>query len=201
MNKLPIIETERLILRPIQLTDAGDMFEYSSDSEVTKYLTFLSPKNIAETIEILTNCFLNRDESDIPESYCLVLKENSKMIGVCDFSKIDIKNECAEIGFVINRKFWGHGYTLEALKKVIEVGFLYFNFRRIVVSHMIENEQSQRVIEKADFRYEGCLRQSIKDGKGIYHDLKVYSILKDEFDNKKLKWQKEKVNERVKYKI
>lgn len=123
------------------------------------------------------------------------------MIGMFDFNNYDVKNESSEIGYVINRNYWGQGYTLEALKKVIEVGFEILNLKRISIAHMVENKQSQRVIEKADFKYEGYLRQSIKDGRGNYHDKKVYSILKDEFDNKKLKWQKENSNERTKYKI
>lgn len=201
MKKLPTIETERLIIRPVQIEDAQDMFEYSIDQKVIKYLTFSSPKNIEETVETLNKFFLNRDGKNIPESYCLVCKSDNKMIGMCDFNNYDVKNESSEIGYVINRNYWGQGYTLEALKKVIEVGFEILNLKRISIAHMVENKQSQRVIEKANFKYEGYLRQSIKDGRGNYHDKKVYSILKDEFDNKKLKWQKENSNERTKYKI
>lgn len=57
MKKLPTIETERLIIRPVQIEDAQDMFEYSIDQKVTKYLTFSSPKNIEETVETLNNFF------------------------------------------------------------------------------------------------------------------------------------------------
>lgn len=60
-----VVETKRLLLRPVTLDDAEDMFEYSSDEENTRY-TFLPNKDLEET-KILLLVYLLVDRSEIGE--------------------------------------------------------------------------------------------------------------------------------------
>jgi len=186
---IPVVETERLILRPITIDDAESMFEYASDFETTKLLTFPIHKTIEDSIYAIETFFLPRAAKGIPEAYALVLKETNQMIGTCDIHSI-IGVDTGEVGYVLNKNYWGRGLITEALKKLIEVSFINIGIRRLQIRHHIDNIGSQRVCEKTDFRLEGTLRQQMKEKDNSYGDYKIYSILSNEFEKGELKWQK-----------
>ena len=57
------------------------------------------------------------------------------------------------------------------------------------MNNMTDNEKSQRVIEKCGFTFEGIKRKSLKTYDGKIHDVKLYSITKDENERRLLPWQ------------
>lgn len=175
-------ETERLIIRPITINDAKDMYEYASDDETIEYLTFPKHSSIEASKEVLENFFLHRESPTMFEATCIELKENHEMIGMCEFVHYFPDEKTAEIGYVLKKKYWGKGYMKEAVKGLLEFGFNDLELRRIDIGHFVENTKSQRVIEKVGFHFDGILRQQMKDGKGKYHDKKIYSMFKNEFE-------------------
>jgi len=187
--KMPTIETNRLILRPVNINDAKDMFEYASDKEVTKHLMWKPHVNLEETRDTIKNIFYKRIEKKVPEAYAIVLRNEEKMIGMCDFVSLNEKHKVAEIGYVLNRNYWGNGYMVEACKELIKQGFERFNLIRIQIAHDINNYQSQRVIEKLGFTYEGIKRKGLIKWDGTICTLKKYSIIDEEYYYKKLPWQ------------
>ena len=79
------IETKRTILRSFTLDDAEDIFEYASDEEVTKYLTWKTHKNIEETINVIKTFYLNDN------TFCIELKDEKKCIAAsarCLFAQV-----------------------------------------------------------------------------------------------------------------
>lgn len=187
--KMPTIETQRLILRPINISDVNDLYEYASDEEVTKYLTWKTHKSIEDSINVIENVFNKRVERGLPEAHALVLKANGKMIGMCDIVNLNLQHRAGEIGYVLNRNFWGQGLMVEACKEVIKLGFERFKLIRIQISHDINNYQSQRVIEKLGFTYEGIKRKAFIKWDGSITTIKTYSIIDEEYFGKKLSWQ------------
>ena len=172
--KLPIVETDRLILRPVTYEDAEDLYDYCSDVEVTKYLTFPTYKSMEDAYTSLDKFFLSR--GDNLEAYAIVLKENNKMIGTVD--PLAFHNGISEIGYVINRNYWGNGYMTEAVIKTCEELFK-LGIRRIEVCHHPDNMRSKRVIEKCGFVYEGLRRKYRKFG-DRYFDLMFYSLFEED---------------------
>ena len=57
LAQYPIVETERLVLRPVTLDDAEAMFEYASDRENTRY-TFPTNQNLEETKNNIAQFYL-----------------------------------------------------------------------------------------------------------------------------------------------
>lgn len=183
--QMPKIETQRLILRPIELDDAQSMYEYASNNEVMEHLTFPKHISVEHSRNVIQSIFLTKKESvNVPESYAIVEKISGKMIGCCDFTDID-RFHNSEIGYVLNQKYWGKGYMTEAVSKVIEIGFEYLNLERIVIRHNVENIRSKRVIQKLGLVYEGIQRSSSVNSNGKRCDVAVYSILKDEYLKRK----------------
>ena len=91
-----------------------------------------------------------------------------------------------EIGYNIGSLWWDKGYTTEALKKVIEFLFNEVDVDTICARHLVKNPASGKVMQKAGLKLEGILRQrEICNYTNTLMDVAYYSILKDEYKNKK----------------
>lgn len=177
-SNFPTLETERLILRKLRLEDAKDLFEYASDKEVTKYVTWEPHKSIEDSVNLIkfTHERYEKREGII---WGIVCKENKKVIGTCDISPVT-KHFRAEIAYALSRDYWGKGIMTEAVKEAIKFGFEKMNLNRIQAMCIPENIGSCRVMEKVGMKYEGLIREYMYI-KGKFQDLKLYSILRREY--------------------
>jgi len=176
---LPSIETERLLLRKITLNDASDMFEYASNPEVSEYTMWSTHTSIEDTkyfLQSLTKMYKRRELVD----WGIVHKAEKKFIGTCGFVEWSMTHSRAEIGYALSRRYWGEGYMSEAVNAIIEFGFREMLLNRIIGRCEVNNIASARVMEKVGMQLEGILRQQLFV-KGRYWDLKIYSILREEF--------------------
>lgn len=176
---LPILETERLLLRKVTLEDIEDMHLYGSDEEVSKYVTWNTHETISDTKDFLESV-LNKYENKQVSPWGIENKENGKFIGTIDFVWWQPNHKIAEIGYVISKDYWGKGLTTEVAKEIIKFGFEEMDLVRIQARCDIENIGSARVMEKAGMSFEGTIRKGMFL-KGKHRDLKMYSILKNEF--------------------
>lgn len=178
-GNLPMLETERLLLRKITLDDIEDMNLYSSNEQVTKYVTWNTHKTLSDT-KAFVEFVLNKYENEQVAPWGIENKENGKFIGTIDFVWWKPEHKIAEIGYVISKDFWGKGLTTEAAKKIVRFGFEKMDLVRIQARCFVKNIGSARVMEKSGMSFEGILRKAMFV-KGKHQDLKMYSILKEEF--------------------
>lgn len=171
-----MLETERLILRPVERSDASAIYRYSSDPRVTEFVTYDTYSSMDDAYNSLDHFFLNRDPEKQFEALALVLKENNEMIGTVDSGPLRF-GDMVEIGYVLHRDYWNLGLMSEAVDAYVRYLFDEKNIRRIEISHIAENVGSKRVIEKTGFVYEGVRRQYAKF-KDTYVDIPYYSLLK-----------------------
>lgn len=176
INPEPIIG-ERIVLRKITPKDLMDIFEYASDSRVSKYLLW-SPHPSADYTKKYIACVDKKYKKG--EFYDFAVEYQGKMIGTCGFTSFSVENNSAEIGFVLNSKYWGMGFAREAAELIIKFGFETLGLFRIEAKYMMENRQSRRVMEKSHMQFEGSLRASMLV-KGEYRDIGVCSILRNEY--------------------
>ena len=178
-SRIPILETERLILRRMKVEDAGDMYEYACQPEVTKYLTWSPHTSRDYTRDYLTYVQKQYEEGEYYD-WALIYKEEMKMIGTCGFTSFDDENNAGEIGYVLNPDYWGKGLAAEAVREVMKFGFQRLNLHRIEAKHIEGNNQSRRVMEKCGMSYEGTHRSSMYI-KGEYRTICICAILREEF--------------------
>lgn len=171
LAKNRVLETDRLILRPITLDDAEDLFEYASDFETTQH-TFPTHQSIEETEWIIANLFMSAPLGN----YAIELKENQKMIGTCDL-RINEGEKSAELAYAINKQYWGNGYAPEAAKRLLELAFNDLKVERLWAKFSSQNPASGRVMEKIGMEKEGILRHT-KNLRGDFVDQIVYSCIK-----------------------
>lgn len=97
MNR--IIQTERLILRPINKNDAKDIFEWVSDPVVNKYMPYSLYENIGQVEEWIES--LVEEENN----FAFELKDMGKVIGSGSIS-FDPSRNAYELGYNLNRNYW-----------------------------------------------------------------------------------------------
>lgn len=144
---LVTLETKRLILRPFNINDASDMYNgWTSDEEVTKYVTWNTHKNIAETINLL-NIWITQYSKEERINFAITLKDNNELIGGIDV--VGYLDGIPVLGYCISRKHWNKGYASEATQEVIN--FLFsLGHNEIIIDAMIENISSNKVIQKCN---------------------------------------------------
>ena len=98
-------------------------------------------------------------------------------IGV--FRKDNVHRLTAEMGYYIAEEYWGKGIAAEAVRQVCAYLFENTDIVRIFAEPYDFNTGSCRVLEKANFVYEGTLRKNaFKNGQFL--DMKLYSVIKNE---------------------
>ncbi len=178
-SSIPTLETERLILRKISLDDTDDMYEYSKDPDVSRYLTWSPHEDKGYTFEYIKYLQGRYKAGDIFD-WAMIYKENGKMIGTGGFARIDCPNDCGEIGYVINPKYHRLGIATEFLGRIIKFGFENLALNRIECRFMPDNIASRKVMEKNGMVFEGINRESALI-KGMYRDIGICAILKEDF--------------------
>ena len=144
LAQYPIVETERLLLRPVTLDDAEEMFDYASDRENTRY-TFPTNQSLEETKNNIAQFYLANPLG----RWGIELKGNGKFIGTIDLHKIDPVLKKAAIGYIINKKYWNQGLTTEANRAVIELAFEKIGMNKLTALHDKDNPASGKVMEKS----------------------------------------------------
>jgi len=175
-EKHPVLETERLILRPRTMADKDDIFEYASDPEVTRYVIWPTHRSVEDTIAFLESApknFAKRESI----GFAIELKETGKMIGDCGFLRIEPKHHRTEIGYVLNRNFWSKGYMTEAVHELIRFAFKEMGMHRVAATCDFDNVRSAAVMERCGMTLEGVHRDS-ELRRGRFIAKKMYAILK-----------------------
>lgn len=181
-----IINTNRLVIRPLILSDLVDFHRYRSNPEVTKYQGF-DVFNLQQASDfILMNSTKDLDISGTWVQYGIENLFNQQLIGDCAIKLDGYENTIAEIGITISHLEQQKGYATEAMNGIIDFLFKTKNIRRIVEIVDVENMGSIRLLEKIGFKREGHFVENIFF-KGKWGSEFQYALLKKEWEEKNLK--------------
>ncbi|MDM5317187.1 GNAT family N-acetyltransferase [Fictibacillus sp. b24] len=177
----PMLETDRLILRRLELTDAQTVFDHwLSDERVSDNKINAAHKSVSQTIERVAN-IVSQYES---KEFCywgIVLKTSGELIGEIDLYDFDKLTENCEVGYALGYHWWNRGYGTEALRAVVEFGFRQMNIHKISAAHNTDNPASGRMMSKVGMAQEGVIRHMIRNAKGQYKDCAVCGILQEDY--------------------
>ena len=159
-----VLETDRLILREWKETDLNDFFEYASADGVGQMAGWQPHKSIEDSSAVL-KMFI-----DGKKTFAVVHKENNKAIGSIGIENLSI--EIAgyenlvgrELGYVLNKDYWGQGLMPEAVKAVINYCFETIDCDYLLCSCSPVNKQSARVMEKCGFQFVMDKMRTLSDG-------------------------------------
>ena len=144
-----IIETERLILRPLTQEDAAAVFAWAGDEEVVRYMAYPVYAAEEKVREWLSS--LQAEETEL--HFGFVRKEDGKLIGSGSIGPDARREGFWGFGYNFRRDCWGKGYATEAAKAMIAFAGERFGVRKFSSSHVEQNRASGRVIEKCGLRF------------------------------------------------
>lgn len=179
-SRIPTLETPRLILRGMRVSDAADMFAYAKDPAVTEFLTWYPHANAEETRQYLTYVGQRYRTGDFYD-WAVVDQESGHMIGTCGFTSFNCPSDSAEVGYVLNPAYQGRGLATEAVRRVIRFGFEELELHRIEAHFMEGNDASRRLMERVGMTFEGFARESMKI-KGKYCTVGTCAVLRGEYE-------------------
>lgn len=175
----PTLTTDRLVLRPFQVSDAKRVQELAGHPNVaaaTATIPHPYPDGAAEKW-IGDHGEWYRKGAGV--QFAITLKKTEELIG-CIALGISANSSRAELGYWVGVEYWNHGYCSEAAKEVIKYGVETIGLNKITSRHMSTNPASGRVMLNAGLKKEGVLRQEFQRN-GQYYDLEVYGLLRNEY--------------------
>ena len=159
------MESERILLRPVSMADAEDIYEYAQDEETGPRAGWPPHKTIEDTKKII-NMWLSPDNAE--KVFVIVFKPDNKVVGTIGVQKLNIKvkeskNEYVndriregkilyEIGITISKPYWNKGIATEIIKMMEENIFTKLKGDEIVLTHFEANIGSKRAQEKNGYK-------------------------------------------------
>ena len=148
-----MLETERLILRRWEDSDAESLYEYAKDPDVGPIAGWPAHRSIDESRDVIRNVFNGK------EAYAICLKTDNRAIGAIELKlnghtdMTDRDDEC-ELGYWLGKPFWGQGIVPEAATEMLRRAFEDIGMARVWAAYYEGNTKSKRVQEKCGFRYQ-----------------------------------------------
>lgn len=172
------IETERLILRPFEHSDAVKVSDLAGDPQI-----YQTTQAIPHPYEV---AMAERWIASLPQqfatgagiTFAIQRKEDNALVGSVALI-ITAEHRKGNIGYWIGVPYWGNGYCSEAAEAVVRFGFEKLSLHKIYAGHMESNPASGRVMQKIGMRKQGeFVDDVLKDG--VFHTKIFYAIINSE---------------------
>lgn len=144
------MQTDRILLRPWQETDAEALYKYASDPVVGTRAGWPPHQSVEESLEIIRTVFHN------DTTWAIVLKETGEAIGAMGYMPVCELNLPARegeplVGYWVGKPYWNQGICTEALQLMLDYIRKETSYPSLISSHFADNPASGRVMEKCGF--------------------------------------------------
>lgn len=174
------LTSQRVVLRPHTPQSFERLHRWKNDREILE----LSADSMEPSSEDKTRRTLERwmKQSEDIIHFAIHRGDDEELIGFLHLALIEREHQRCKIGLVIGEKqYWGQGYGTEAVRCAVDYGFSQLGLNRISAEVYATNPRSVRMLERAGFRREGVLHESIlKDG--AFVDEYPYALLRREWE-------------------
>ena len=176
-----LLETERLVLRPLESGDVDDILPFHADPDSVRYIPWEVRDRVA-VIEWLTKAvtFKSFRPAEVGLIFAIIEKASGKVIGQLNTKLVDEANNTANIGYILNPDYRGQGFVNEAMRAVLDYLFRTEKVHRVVADIDIRNGASVRVVERLGFRREATYIEN-DYLKGEWCSMYLYALLSREW--------------------
>jgi len=148
-----MLETERLLLRRWEESDAEDLYKYASNPDVGPIAGWPPHQSVEESLDVIKNVLSGK------EAYAICLKEDGKPIGAIELklnghTDMTKKDDECELGYWLGKPFWGKGLMPEAAREMLRHAFEDIGMSKVWCGYYEGNTKSKRVQEKVGFKYQ-----------------------------------------------
>ena len=175
---VPILHTERLVLRAFDPNDAVSLYGLAQNETVARMAGFAPHKSLEDS-RLMVQQFIASNAV-----WAVVEKRTGRLIGFVslhpDSSRFTAN--ARKLAYTFGEEYWGQGFATETCRELIRHAFEELDCIVLSVSHFPFNQKSKRVIKKLGFAYEGVQRHAHDLPDGSVADLVQYSLLKSEYE-------------------
>lgn len=178
-DRLPTLETERLLLRWLDDRDVAALQEVFSHPDVLRYWGGDPAHDAAGARRLLAQIHDGYARCELFQ-WGIARRGDDRVVGTCTLTRFDSRNRRAEVGFALGRQHWGHGYASEAMSSLIAFAFAELDLIRLEADADPRNDRSIAVLERLGFLREGLLRERWLVA-GEAQDSVVFGLLRREW--------------------
>ncbi len=181
-----ILQTKRLLLRPLELSDIPQLVPLIGAREVAATtLRIPHPYTEQHARDFIVGGHDGSTNRAAIAGLAIVTKADERLIGGVGLS-VEQDHQRAELGYWVGVPYWGRGYATEAARAVLAYGFEELKLNRIFAGHFAGNQASGRVLQKIGMCHEGCQREHILKW-GKFLDSEMYGILRSEWEGTQIR--------------
>jgi RimJ/RimL family protein N-acetyltransferase len=145
---IPVLETERLVLRAPRLEDAKAVAQLANDRRIAENTKRIPhPYTLVDAEKFIGS--VNGAEGEI----CFLITRDKMVLGAVGIAMPE--SDAPELGYWLGVRFWGHGYATEAVRAVIDHAFEDLDYEALAAGARVTNPASRRVLEKCGFQWTG----------------------------------------------
>ncbi len=182
MIEQPVLETPRLLLRPLERFDTSAIQKAAGAREIADTMISLPhPYPAGEAEQYVARQQAER-EAGRAATFTIEQKAERRFCGLVEVRDIDREHSQGELSFWLAVEAWGRGYMSEVVQAVVRYGFEGLGLNRLYAYHMLRNPTSGRVLEKNGFKQEGLLRQRVQKWEQ-FEDVALWAILRQEWQD------------------
>lgn len=163
---IPTLKTERLTLRPIQLSDLDDLFLLRSDECASNFVDSIVDANKDQTFIQLISTFKDIEEG---KYWKWAIDLEGVLIGTIALWNHDPVSSSAEFGYRLRFPYRGKGYMSESLRCLLDYGHHEVGIKDIYVYTEVSNTKSNNIMPKLGFVYQKTVDEEGKNIKQIFH--------------------------------
>jgi ribosomal-protein-alanine N-acetyltransferase len=176
----PVLETDRLLLRPLGIQDAVHIYEYARNPNVSRFTLWEPHQTITDSESYILDYALPYYRKRTPEPWGITLKSDpKKIIGTVGLFWVSEKAKSMELAYALAESHWGQGLVAEASRAAMDYCLSELGAVRIQARCKTENTASAKVMEKLGMKFEGTLRSAVFH-RGRHWDMHYYAILSDD---------------------
>jgi RimJ/RimL family protein N-acetyltransferase len=172
----PILEGERIRLRPFALSDARDVQRLAGDRAIAD-TTLTVPHPYRDGMaEAWIGTHDEQWRTGKGLTLAIVERDSGRLIGSIGLAGM-VAGHQGELGWWIGSADWNRGYCTEAARLLVKHAFFTLGLARIHACHLSRNPASGRVMHKLGMHHEGTRRGHVRKW-GIHEDLELWGLLR-----------------------
>ena len=172
------IDLDGARLRPLRVADADALYAHLRNPAVTELTSY--PVVSGVMVEAMIERSLSRWAAGELSKWGVALQHDDQLVGTCGFNEYSQVHRWAELAFDLAQPHWGKGLMRQAVAAVIQWAYRLDQVDRLHAFVRVDNQRSERLLERSGFVLEGCLR-SYRVCRGVPHDFYIYGLLRSDW--------------------
>ena len=136
---------------------------------------------VESVTDSIANIEANIEEWEMKTDLHLGIFVDGLMVGMVSLHNIDYLNHSAYIGYWLDEDNVGRGIMTDAVRSLIEYGYVELEINRIEIRAGVDNVKSRAIPERLGFRQEGVISEG-EYVNGAFIDMAIYGLIRREYN-------------------